>query len=251
MAKLKINRIGEEREFIGGIGRIIEYTDKEHIKVEFQDKYKYVANSTYDHFKKANIINPYYPYNKGIGYIGNSKSKENGKKKDSYNMWNGMLERCYSKKYQEKYSTYIDCSICEEWHSYEFFEKWYNENYYKIGSEKMNLDKDILFKKNKLYSPNTCCIVPQTINKLFTKTDKLRNGLIGTYLTKNGKYLSQCQTESKTNKGLGLYSTELEAFIIYKKEKEAFIKRVADRYKQYIPNNVYKAMYNYEVDIDD
>ena len=37
--------------------------------------------------------------------------------------------------------------------------------------EVMNLDKDILIKGNKLYSPNTCCFVPKRLNILFVNTN--------------------------------------------------------------------------------
>lgn len=44
----------------------------------------------------------------------------------------------------------------------------------------MELDKDILFKHNKIYSPEKCCFVPSCISCLFTKSDKARgNYLIG------------------------------------------------------------------------
>ena len=130
--------------------------------------------TNYGNFKRGNS-NPYHAKTVGIGYMGNATSKVNGVKKDSYNTWRGMLERCYGEKYQKKFPTYIDCSVCDEWKSYENFERWYNLNYYEVENEKMQLDKDILFKGNKIYSPNTCVFVPQRINKLFTKTDKLRN----------------------------------------------------------------------------
>ena len=31
------------------------------------------------------------------------------------------------------------------------------------------IDKDILVKGNKVYSPNTCCLVPKNVNNLFIK----------------------------------------------------------------------------------
>lgn len=68
-----------------------------------------------------------------------------------------------------KMATYKDCSVCDEWLCYANFEKWYDDNYYEVNNEEMNLDKDILVKENKIYSPNTCIFVPQRINALFIK----------------------------------------------------------------------------------
>ena len=39
----------------------------------------------------------------------------------------------------------------------------------RIGVNSGSIDKDILVKGNKVYSPNTCCLVPGYVNNLFTK----------------------------------------------------------------------------------
>lgn len=41
-----------------------------------------------------------------------------------YQAWTGMLERCYSAKWQAKSPTYIGCMVCEEWHSFMSFRAW-------------------------------------------------------------------------------------------------------------------------------
>ena len=50
---------------------------------------------------------------------------------------------------------------------------------------------------------------------------------------------------------LGYYETQEKAFEIYKYYKERNIKQVADYYKGRIPDKLYDALYNYEVEIDD
>ena len=55
------------------------------------------------------------------------------------------------------------------------------------------MDKDILVKHNKIYSPDTCMFVPQTINNLFVKNNKNRGkSVIGISLHKCGKYVAKC-----------------------------------------------------------
>lgn len=39
----------------------------------------------------------------------------------SYLAWTSMLERCYSRKYQHKRSTYQGCYVCKEWHTFSNF----------------------------------------------------------------------------------------------------------------------------------
>ena len=118
----------------------------------------------------------------------------------------------------------------------------------------MQLDKDILYKGNKVYSPKTCVFVPQRINKLFTKNDKSRGEYpIGlSYDRSRNKIAVQCN-DGVSVKKIGRFNTDQiqEAFQLYKEYKERVIKKVADEYKSYIPKKLYDAMYRYEVEIDD
>lgn len=79
-----------------------------------------------------------------------------------YSRWNHMLMRCYNSGYQARFPTYVGCTVCSEWLHLSKFKEWFDANY-KDGLE---LDKDILVKGNKVYSPDTCCFVPKYINYL-------------------------------------------------------------------------------------
>lgn len=166
-----------------------------------------------------------------------------------------MLKRCYDPNYIDR-PTYKDCSVCNEWLCFENFEKWFDKNYYEIPNEKMYLDKDILVKGNKIYSPLYYRIVPNTINCLFTKSNKIRGIYpIGVYYSDISKkiksQLSILKNNKKIKKGLGYYNTPEDAFEAYKKAKEQYIKNTADKYKKYIPLEIYNAMYEYKVEITD
>ena len=168
-----------------------------------------------------------------------------------------MIHRCYDPYYINEHLTYIDCYVCEEWHNFQVFAKWFYENYYEIKNEKMNLDKDILIKGNKLYSPETCLIVPERINTLFIKCDKSRGKYpigVSDCCNKYGcKFLTvYCQTLEK-REYLGYFPIDrpFQAFTVYKNFKEEYIKEVANEYKELIPQKLYDAMYRYEVEIDD
>ena len=122
----------------------------------------------------------------------------------------------------------------------------------------MCLDKDILNKGNKIYSPDNCIFVPNNINILFVKRDKSRGDYpIGVHYNKYAKkFQAQCSIynykENKTKrKHLGYYNTTEKAFKVYKEFKEQNIKDIADYYKEQIPQKLYNAMYEYEVEIDD
>ena len=252
------NREGEES--INKSGNkiiIIKYRNANDIDVYFPSFNYVVKNRQYKDFKSGNIKCP-YDINKYNGYIGEGKytSRINGRKTKCYQTWINILQRCYDKNYQSKKPTYIGCEVCEEWHNFQNFAKWYEENYYTINGEEMHIDKDILIKGNKIYSPNTCVFVPKRINDLFVNK-KLNRGNypIGvSYFKRDGLYRSEiCITKNGKveHKYLGLYKTPQEAFQVYKEYKENAIKEVANEYKKLIPKKLYEAMYRWEVEIND
>jgi hypothetical protein len=255
-----INRTGEiNYNTFGSKMIIIEYRGALDIDVYFPEYDWIVKNIRYSVFKNGNIKCPFDKSVFGVGYLGEGKykCKENGKTTRVYKTWYGMIRRCYDSKCQKRQPTYIDCEVSNEWHNFQNFAKWYDKNYYEIEDERMCLDKDILHKNNKVYSPNTCIFVPQTINSLFIKNNKNRGeSAIGTSLCKNDKYRVDCcliNPETGKFKGeyLGIYDTQEEAFEIYKYYKEHNIKQVADYYKEQIPERLYNGMYDYIVEIND
>ena len=251
-----IDRTGEEKNNnFGSIIKITRYKNKRDIDVYFPEYDWTAENRQYGEFEKGTVRCPYEPrvYNKG--YLGEgcykTKIDNNTKHTDQYTKWKGMLERCYDYKYSLKHPTYIGCEVCKEWLNFQNFAIWYDENYYEIPSETMALDKDILLKRNKVYSPETCIFAPQTINALFIKSDKNRGHLPVGVSKEHKKYSAQCCNTSETNRRIGAYPTPEEAFQAYKEFKEAYIKQVADKYKDHIPDKLYIALYNYEVEYDD
>ena len=256
-AKAVNERLGETRiNNQGEVMFIVEYINSEDITVQFKTTGEMVK-TTYGHFVRGKVKSHFTPSVYGVGVKGLEPIvDENGEMIDSYNCWIGMLKRCYSAKYQEKYPTYIDCRVCDEWLCYPNFKKWYDENYYEINNKTSQLDKDILIKGNKVYSPYTCVFVPNFINKLFTKRQNDRGELpIGVSHYKGNKkyqaHLSLYKNGKSTLKKLGCFDTPNDAFEVYKQAKENYIKEVADEYKDIIPVKLYEAMYDYKVDIND
>lgn len=261
MGRNKIDRIGEVGYNNFGNKMIItRYQGCEDIDVYFP-KYDWTfKHSAYKEFKNGNIKCPYEPRVYNHGYIGEGEYKtwENDKTTKCYNTWHDMLRRCYDSKLHKRHPTYINCEVEKRWLDYQDFGNWFEDNYYEVKDEKMHLDKDILNKGNKIYSPDTCVFVPHNINILFTKRNKSRGDCpIGvTYDKRYKKFHSQCSVyDYEVNKSkvkhLGLYDTPEQAFEVYKRYKEKYIKQVADYYKDQIPDKLYNAMYNYEVEITD
>ena len=232
---------------------IVRYDSARNIDVQFDDG-TIVEHREYGAFKKGNVKNPMSPSVYNIGIIGVGKFKpydKNDKPTKAYIVWKHMLERCYDVKLHEKFPTYKGCEVCQEWWNFQVFAEWYYSHFYEIENEQMALDKDILKKGNKVYSPDTCVFVPQSINKLFTKHDNAR-GKYYIGVRKHGN-----KFEAKLSKGngkamyLGVFETPKQAFQVYKQAKEDYIKEVAEEYKGKIDNRLYEALMNYEVDIND
>ena len=166
----------------------------------------------------------------------------------SYVTWQSMIVRCYSPKARGKYRTYEGVAICEDWHKFSIFKAWFDEHYV----EGWQLDKDILVKGNKVYGPDTCCFVPQELNSVILKSNRSRGEYpIGVSLHKK---LNKFRADLSTNRGkvyLGLFDSEKEAFHVYKKFKEDYIKKLASKYKDELDSRVYEALVNYQVEITD
>ena len=183
----------------------------------------------------------------GVFDADSSKLKDERTKK-AYRDWNNMLQRCYGKSNFPSKPAYKECVVCEEWHSFLKFREWFDENYI----EGYFLDKDVLIKGNKIYSPNTCSYIPSFINTLLLNCRSARGKYpIGVQKQKYG-FCVKLWKQGKPHY-IGFYKNEEEAFLAYKKAKELYIKDVAQEYfnKGEIDKRVYNALMNYKVEITD
>lgn len=239
------NRVGEENMSNDGtLMRIVEYHDSQNVIVEFQDEFKYRVNVEYSRFKKGTIKNPYKKLLYGRGYIGDGPYEQSVGRiaTREYDMWRRMFDRCYS----GKQPAYNDCDVCEEWWDFQNFAKWYREHYYEIPGQVMQVDKDWLHIGNRLYCPERCCIAPHLINSCLlthhkTTYSELPTGILR---TASNRFKARCSIEGK-RKDLGTYDTVSEAFEAYKKCKIQYVESLAQKFKDYIPQDLFDAVRDY------
>lgn len=109
----------------------------------------------------------------------------------SYKVWKNMIERCYLPAYQNRFPSYKGVEVCKAWKTYSNFKVWFDKNYVE-GSD---LDKDILTKDCRIYSPETCIFVPHSINVALRRV-KSKNSTISEHLPigiqKSGKKYRTC-----------------------------------------------------------
>ena len=251
---LRTNRLYEENiNKFGSIIKIIRYGGANDIDIYFPEYNWILYNNNYDNFKRGVVKCPYESRVYGKGYFGEGPYKANINKRSTaeYRTWNHMLGRCYDEEYMYKNPTYVDCFVCDDWLNFQNFAKWYNDNYYNIDNMTMALDKDILYKGNRIYSPETCIFVPQQINSLFTNNHNIRGELPIGVKKKGNKFEAYCNNGYGKVCYVGNSDTIVGAFELYKEFKEAIIKQIADDYKDNIPYKLYEAMYNYKIEITD
>ena len=84
-----------------------------------------------------------------------------------------MFDRCYNPEVHARVPEYIDCEVSDEFCNFQNFAKWYDRKIY-TSSYALELDKDLLVRDNKIYSPSTCCFIPKEINNNlnYTRDDK-------------------------------------------------------------------------------
>lgn len=234
---------------------VISYSNKRNILIKFKLT-GYETNVEVSQIKNGSIKDRMFPEVMGIGVVGDSITKVNGKHTKEYALWRGVLERCYNPKKHLKLPTYIGCSVSDNFKYFPCFEKWCSK---QVGfdltdenSKPFHLDKDLLIKGNKVYSEDTCVFVPQEINNLLTKPTIAVNGYpVGVHYCKaKNTYIAQI-SRGTVGKGLGSFDTPEEAFHVYKQAKEDHIKDVANKWKDQIDPRVYNALMNYQVEITD
>lgn len=223
---------------------VIKYYSHKNITVRFCNGH-IETNISHGAIKNGSVKNRTFPSVCKIGYegIGKYTSKTNSL---AYDRWVSMIRRCYHEDELIKRPTYREVYVCDEWLNFQNYVPWFESNYI----EKFVLDKDILVKGNKTYSPETCCFVPNEINTIFVKNNSRRGDYPVGINKRCKKYKVRCHINGN-NTYLGAYNTIDEAFKIYKEAKENEITRLANKWKSKITNKTFDALINYKVEITD
>lgn len=170
-----------------------------------------------------------------------------------YIQWLNIKQRCYNPNRWIKNPTYQGCSVHDDW-KYNF--QQFAEDYTSMigyGLPNRQLDKDILVKGNKVYSKDTCILVPHNINILFTNSKNARGQYpVGVIYTPHDTppYMARIRKHGKQI-FIGRYRTIEEAFQAYKNAKEQHIKDMANLYKHELDPRAYDALMNWEISEDD
>ena len=145
-----------------------------------------------------------------------------------YDAWTDMLERCYSKKLHALHPTYIGCAVSGDWHKFSAFRSWMITQPW----HGKHLDKDILSRGNKLYSPSTCVFIDGGINNFLIDSGAARGGSpIGVYWNeRDEKYQAKCSNPFTGRQvSLGYFSCPNEAHKAWLAKKHQYAMQLAER----------------------
>lgn len=145
-----------------------------------------------------------------------------------YLTWSNMLMRCYSKNYQEKYPTYLGCSVNPKWHRFSAFREWMVSQ----GWQGCELDKDILGVGDKVYCPDNCVFVSGALNSFLTDSGATRGdsptGV--SWHKRDGKFRASCNNPfTGKREHLGNYDCPDEAHEAWRKRKHELACIYADQ----------------------
>ena len=237
----------------GGDCLVIDYQNCYNVLVKFY-KPECIVKCELSNLRKGVVKNPLQPSFCGKGFIGIGKYGIKDEK--AYSLWQSLLVRAYSEKYHKKQPTYKDVEVCKDWYNFQNFAEWcYSQKFFNAKDDKgkpYQLDKDILLKGNKIYSPEVCCFVPSVINNIILNSTKTRGKMpLGVLYDARVKKFKSLVRVNNTSTHLGNFNTPEQAFQAYKVAKESYIKEVANLWKDRIDARVYKSLIGWEISIED
>ena len=222
---------------------VVDCKNVKSVIVMFYDGY--TTTTQMSNLKRGSVRNPYHENNKlyGVG-ITDIAGCINGKRDYLYRVWESMITRCYSEKYQQQYPTYREVSVCERWQTYSLFKEDLEKMkcFDKLGVG-YHLDKDLIKQGNKLYSPYFCAIVPEVMNLSVVKPRKLSNNLpTGVHFCKRErKYVAQVH-RGNGQEGLGYFETPELAHTAYIKAKRRYLSHLSTEYRGIVDDKVCDAL---------
>lgn len=176
--------------------------------------------------------------------------KVDGRELWQYSLWKAMLQRCFCQKFKLRQSAYRDVTCCEVWLSFASFFEWVNAEVEYTGKPNgFVLDKDLIIKGNRIYSPEACSFVPQAVNHLLSGSGATRGQWpVGVSFDKlHGRFQANMSCRGRMKK-LGRFDTEDDAFLAYKSAKESHIKIVALQHKAALKPAAFESLMNWSIE---
>ena len=141
---------------------ILEYINHYNVRVLFPDT-QYETTVQAQTIRGKYIKDRLKPLVYGVGFIGEGKYTSTANA-NAYQMWTGMLKRCYCPKYHKIRPTYKKCTVHEELRNFQDFAEFIYTFSTEEGLKKVCLDKDIKIPGNKEYTKASVSLVTLSEN---------------------------------------------------------------------------------------
>lgn len=163
--KVYLTKKGEEFVYLGEAKLAKQFYHL--IRFTSSDNYQYVHSCVLNN--PSRLRDSSLPHIAGVGYARGTKDKPfaphlNPK---AYEIWCAMINRCYHRG--SGIRSYKDVEVSEEWYDFNNFLAWYKKEVYDesiISRYELALDKDLLGGGSRVYSAETCCFLPKSINSI-------------------------------------------------------------------------------------
>lgn len=150
-----------------------------------------------------------------------------------YRKWRNMIYRV------KTHQNYEGSSVCEDWKYFTNFKNWMESQPW----ENNELDKDIIFKGNKVYAPSTCCFVPHFVNTLLLDRRKARGDYplgvsyqpVSETTVTEGPFRRKYVAQITKIGYLGIFHTTEDAHIAWQNAKALQIEETVSRWAQSEP----------------
>lgn len=161
---------------------------------------------------------------------------------NSYARWRGIINRCKPGAAQAQSKCYVGCSVSPLFEEFQGFANWYTKQV-GYGLEDYDIDKDLLVKGNKLYSEETCVLIPAKLNKFLSQKNANSDNR-GIAKTATNRYVATGCLDSNVYY-IGTYDTSEEARTHYLNDRNKNIGIWIERLKDMvIDSKVITALYN-------
>jgi hypothetical protein len=202
----------------GSTAKIIDYFNHNEVLIVFLES-GVERKASMRELSLGKLKDYFYPSVCGIGYTGGKKVK-----KGVRDQWNTLLSNN-----KEKYG------ISKEWCNLQNFAKWHEENWRGDESTIWVLRTNIFNKEPQKCDPSNTYLLPIDLSHHLTKSK-------GYNIRKNGDIAS-----SFLGKHLGYFKTIEEAKEKYSEVKKEYIIKLANKYRKYLPKDLYYKITQYEI----
>jgi len=186
-------------------------TSSRSIEIEFQDKYKHVANLAAHQIFTGGFTNPYYASIDGVGFLGVGEYKERTHR-PIYTCWRNLIKRTIRDGH--KMST--------KWYNFQEFAKWY---------ESVVPDyRTVLYYSGTTANGNSCMFMPLAVKTMFAGRKASGKYPLGVAKDRTYKKFKSQIWKERDHFCVGFFDTINEAHEAYMRSKKDYIKYIVNKY---------------------